>query len=81
MKANWFHNAEHIDWTRMWFVVGVATALWAGLAGLTVVWPEFDKAYKIINIIMGAVSGAVLFAARGTKYVANRQEPPADGKP
>ena len=78
---NLFPSFESINWTRLWWVVGFTTAFWAGLAGITVFFPKFDPYYKCINIILGAVSAAVLFAARGTKYVVNRTEPPVDGRP
>lgn len=76
-----FPTLDTIDWTKLWWVVGITTAFWAGLAGITVLFPAFDPYYKVVNIILGAVSAALLFAARGTKYVSNRQEPPESGKP
>jgi len=76
-----FATFETLNWTRMWWVVGIMTAFWASLAGITILFPVFDPWYKGINIVLGAVSAALLFAARGTKYIANRTEPPADGRP
>ena len=73
--------SSNIDWTKLWWAVGIMTTFWAGLAGITVMFPDFDPYYKVVNIALGAVSTALLFAARGNKYVANRQEPPEGGKP
>jgi len=74
--------ASNIDWTKLWWIVGILTAFWSAMAGITVLYPQFDPFYKLINIVLGAVSGALLFAARGGKYVTDRtQIPPQDGKP
>lgn len=82
MKVAWFNAWENIDWARWWSVVGTLTAFWAALTALTIVWPPFDTPFKVINIILGAVTWGLLFAARSSKYVADRtQVPPADGKP
>lgn len=75
------HFPEQIDWTQLWWVVGIVTVFWGGLAALTIMYPAFDDAYKIVNIVLTAILSALLFAARGNKYVKDRTEPPADGKP
>lgn len=73
---------SNIDWVKLWWVVGILSTFWAALAGITIIWPWTDPYYKVVNIVLGAASGAMLFAVRGGKYVANRQElPPPDGKP
>ncbi len=72
---------ENIDWVRLWWLVGIVTAFWAGLTALSVMYPWFDTAYKVVNIFLGALVNAALFAARGGKYVRDRTEPPPqDGK-
>jgi len=81
MKAAWFSKRADINWSRLWLIVGVITTFWAGLASITMIFPAFDIYYKIANIILSAVSSALLFVARGNKYAVNRQEPPQDGKP
>lgn len=75
-RAKWFSNVENIDWTRWWFVVSIVTTVWLGL--VTVMPPNI---FKYVAVPLSAVQSGLLFAARGSKYVANRQEPPADGKP
>lgn len=78
---NLFNSVESINWNRLWWVVGILVAFWSGMAGVTILVPAFDIWYKVINIILSAVFGALLFAARGTVYVRDRtQVPPADGK-
>ncbi len=72
---------ENPDWTKIWAIVGTISVFWIGLTALSVIWPAFDLPYKVINIILGALVNAALFAARAGKYVANRTEPPANGKP
>lgn len=79
---NFFHSVEHIDWVKLWWIFGALFTFWSGLAAITVMYPAFDPVYKITNIILGAATGAALFAARGNKFVQNRTElPPQDGKP
>jgi hypothetical protein len=76
MKTKWFNSLETINWTRLWWIVGIMTAFWLGLVTIVpIAW------FKPVAVILSASQTALLFAARGTKYVANRQEPPADGKP
>jgi hypothetical protein len=72
----WFNGIENINWTKMWWVVGVLTAFWVGM--IEVVPLAY---YKPISVALSAIQSALLFASRGTKYVANRTDPPADGKP
>jgi hypothetical protein len=72
----WFTGMENINWTRLWWVVGVICVFWTGLVTLMPM-----SVYKPVAVILAAAQGALLFAARGNKYVANRTEPPADGKP
>jgi hypothetical protein len=73
---------QNIDWVKLWWVAGIIATFWAMLAGITVIFPAFDPWYKVINIVLGALTGATLFAARGGKYVSDRSElPPQDGKP
>jgi hypothetical protein len=76
MKANWFHNLENLNWTKLWWIVGILSILWVGLAEIV---PA--NYYRPVSVILMAVQSALLFASRGTKYVVNRTEPPADGKP
>ena len=71
-----FVSFEHIDWTRMAWIVGIVIALWIGL---DTVLPA--NVYHTVSKILAAIQAALLFAARGSKYVVNRTEPPADGKP
>ena len=71
---------ENIDWTKLWYIAGILAAFWGGLAGITIIYPAFDGPYKVVNIILGAVVGAALFAARGGKYVSERKEPPQGGQ-
>ncbi len=70
---------ENIDWTKLWWIVTILTTFWALMAGATVLFPGFETWYKLINIILGALSGALLFAARGGKYVRDRSESPPPG--
>ena len=72
---------ENADWTRIWATVGTISTFWIGLTALSVMYPAFDTAYKIINIVLGAAVNAALYAARAGKYVADRNEPPQDGRP
>jgi hypothetical protein len=73
---------ENIDWVKLWWIVGIVSTFWALLAGITIEFPAFDRYYKLINIVLNAVTCALLFAARGGKYVRDRQDlPPMDGKP
>ena len=76
MKANWFNSPETINWTRLWWFIGIITTMWLGLA--TIIPQDY---FKPISIVLSALQSAILFAARGTKYVTNRTEPPADGNP
>lgn len=76
MKVKWFNRPETINWIRLWWIIGIVTTLWLGLA--TIIPMEY---FKPVSVVMSAVQSAMLFAARGTKYVVNREEPPADGKP
>lgn len=78
---NFFTSLEYVNWTRLWWIVTIITTFWALMAAVTVIYPAFDPYYKVANIVLNALSGALLFAARGTKYVTERKEPPADGKP
>lgn len=73
---------SNIDWTKLWWVVGILFTFWSSLVTLTVMYPAFDPYYKVINVILGAAVGALLFAARGGKYVESRATPPPqNGKP
>jgi len=56
--------------------VGIIGSLWLGLAAIV---PE--QWFKPIAVVLSAVQSAILFAARGTKYVESNTEPPQDGKP
>jgi hypothetical protein len=71
----WFNAFEHMNWNRLWWVIGIITTLWLGLA--TVV-PE--PYFRVVSVILSALQSAFLFASRGTKYVADRSELPPDGK-
>jgi hypothetical protein len=76
IKVPWFNSLESINWTKLWWVVGIITAFWLGL--ITIVPMTW---FKPISVILSALQTAFLFAARGTKYVINRTAPPADGQP
>jgi hypothetical protein len=76
IKVPWFNSLESINWTKMWWVVGIITTFWLGL--VTVVPVQW---FKVISIVLSALQSALLFASRSTKYVTNRTEPPADGQP
>jgi len=78
---DWFTKWEYINWTRLWSIVGVFTVFWSAMTGITFIWPALDTPFKIINIILGAITLALVFAARSSVYIVNRQPPPADGKP
>jgi hypothetical protein len=72
----WFNSLENMNWTRMWWIIGMLSTFWIGLATqLPETW------YKPVSVILTALQSALLFASRGTKYVAQRTDPPADGKP
>ena len=72
---------KNIDWTQLWYIVGIVVVFWGGLATFTVIFPAFDIPYKVVNTLLSAAGAATLFAARGGKYVEDRsQVPPADGK-
>ena len=71
-----FNNPENLNWNRLWWVIGIITTLWLGMA--TIIPIEY---FKPVSVVLSAVQSALLFATRGTKYVVNRQEPPPDGKP
>jgi|WetSurSiteA1Bulk_404760.scaffolds.fasta_scaffold02632_6 hypothetical protein len=81
MTLKWFNSLESINWTRLWWILGMVTVFWGGLTTMTIIYPAFDKPWKLVNIFLTALLAAILFAARGTKYVTGRTEPPADGKP
>lgn len=72
----WFNSLENMNWTRLWWLLGIITTLWLGLAAVIP-----GESYKVISVVLSAIQSALLFATRGTKYVVNRTEPPADGKP
>ena len=76
MKTAWFNSLENINWTRLWWILGIVTALWLGL--VTIMPPNV---FKPVSIVLSALQSALLFAARGTKYVQTRTDPPEDGKP
>jgi hypothetical protein len=71
-----FTLVENVDWVQLWWIVGILATFWSLLAGVTLIFPAFDPAYKVINILLGAATGAFLFAARGGKYVKDRSELP-----
>jgi hypothetical protein len=72
-KVKWFHSLETLNWTRLWWIVGIITTFWLGLIMIIPMnW------FKVVSIVLSALQTALLFAARGTKYVVNRTEPPAD---
>lgn len=73
---NWFHKLENISWTRLWWAVGIISAFWMGM--VTIIPADI---FKWVAVPLSALQTAMLFAARGNKYVINRTEPPADGKP
>jgi hypothetical protein len=77
MKTNWFNSIENMNWVRLWWLIGILSTFWIGLATqLPEAW------YKPVSVILTAIQSALLFASRGTKYVTDRsQAPPADGKP
>jgi hypothetical protein len=74
---SFFNSIENIDWVKLWWVVGVIFTFWTGMA---TVLPE--KVYKPVAVTVAAIQSAFLFAARGGKYVKDRNVlPPQDGKP
>jgi hypothetical protein len=75
MKTNWFNKLETINWTRLWWIVGIVACFWTGI--ITLVPADV---FKYVAIPLNALQVALAFAARGTKYVVNRIEPPVDGK-
>ena len=75
MNAKFFTSFDNINWTRWWFVITIITTVWLGL--VTIV-PQ--HIFMWISVPLSAIQSGLLFAARGQKYVANRGEPPADGK-
>jgi hypothetical protein len=72
----WFNSLESMNWIRLWWIVGIVTTLWLGMA--TIIPMAY---FKPVSVVLSALQSALLFATRGTKYVQNRTEPPADGKP
>lgn len=76
MKTKWFNNLESTNWVRLWWIIGILTALWLGL--VTIIPAEW---FRPVSVVLSAVQSALLFAIRGTKYVTTRTEPPPDGKP
>jgi hypothetical protein len=72
--GSWIRFAENIDWTRLWWVVGVVLSVWIGL--VTLLPPQI---YKPVAVILAALQSGFLFAARGSKYVKERIDPPQEG--
>jgi hypothetical protein len=66
---------ENIDWTKLWWIVGIVLSIWIGL--VTLLPPQI---YKPVAVILAALQSGFLFAARGGKYVKERLEPPQDGQ-
>jgi hypothetical protein len=66
---------EDIDWTSLWWVVGVVMAIWTGLVTLLPM-----SIYKPVAVVLAALQSGLLFAARGSKYVRDKVDPPPDGK-
>lgn len=75
MKAKFFNSIETINWTRWWFVITIITTVWLGL--VTIMPPDV---FKWVSVPLSAIQSGMLFAARGSKYVAQRIEPPSEGK-
>ncbi len=73
--VKWFTSLEYINWTRLWWIVGIITTFWLGLVTIL---PA--AVFKPVSVILAALQSGFLFAARGGKYVAERQPPPQDGK-
>ncbi len=73
---NIFTSLEHINWTRYWFIIGTIVILWIGLAEIVPL-----SVYKPVSVILQAIQGALLFAARSSKYAEGSTPPPQDGKP
>lgn len=68
--------AEDIDWTRLWWIVGIVLSIWIGL--VTLLPPQI---YKPVAVVLAALQSGFLFAARGSKYVKEHIEPPQGGQP
>lgn len=81
VKVRWFNSIENLNWTRLWYIEGIFLAFWGGMSWVATMFPKTAKYYMAVNGLLGALALALTFAARGTKYVTNRQEPPVDGKP
>jgi hypothetical protein len=78
---NFIQFPENVDWTKIWLMLGVLGTFWTSMTAITLIYPSFDKPFKVINLLLGALVAATLFAARGSKYVKDRtQDPPQDGK-
>lgn len=73
---NWFTKLENVNWTRLWWITCILSTFWIGLA--TIISGDL---FKLVSVPLLAIQNAFLFAARGSKYVINRIEPPQDGKP
>jgi hypothetical protein len=72
--TGWAQFAENINWTRLWWVVGIVLSVWIGL--VTLLPPQI---YKPVAVILAALQSGFLFAARGSKYVKDRIDPPQEG--
>ena len=71
----WIQFAENIDWTRLWWIVGIVLSIWIGL--VTLLPPQI---YKPVAVVLAALQSGFLFAARGSKYVKEHVEPPEGGQ-
>jgi hypothetical protein len=74
MKTKLFTSLRNLDITRLWYVMGIVTVVWLGLAA--VIPPDI---YKYISVVLSAFQAGITFAIRADKYVKNRDEvPPKD---
>jgi hypothetical protein len=65
-----FNSFEHIDWVKMWVVMGAVLAIWAGLSSIIPI-----EIYKYVSTILSAIMAGIAFAMRGGKYVKDRSIP------
>ena len=74
---NVFIQAKHLNWFRLWIIVGAAYLFWLGLA--TILPP---KIHAPVLAVIGALQSALVFLIRASKYVETRQDvPPAGQQP
>ena len=73
--ASVFIGFKHLNWFRLWVIIGAVYLFWLGLA--TVLPPKIHAA---VLAVIGAAQSALVFVIRATKYVETRQEVPPPGQ-